>query len=103
MLPSTKAAPEDASRTRFAHEAFIGLLTGAGLPEDYARFLASIFYPVRQGWTSIVTGDVEALTGKAPRSLAESLVRVPSTANDHSCILGADDLANSRLLKALGP
>ncbi len=51
-------------------EAFIGILTGAGVPQDYAAFLASIFYPVRAGWTALVTGDVETLTGKPPRSLA---------------------------------
>ncbi len=50
-------------------DVFIGILTGAGVPKDYAAFLASIFYPVRDGWTSAVTGDVETLTGHAPRSL----------------------------------
>ena len=50
-------------------DVFIGILTGAGVPKDYATFLASIFYPVREGWTSAVTGDVETLTGHAPRSL----------------------------------
>ncbi|MBB3918402.1 SDR family oxidoreductase [Rhizobium fabae] len=50
-------------------EAFIAILTGAGVPADYASFLASIFYPVRQGWTAVVTNDVETLTGKAPRPL----------------------------------
>ena len=52
-------------------DAFVGILTGAGVPGDYAHFLASIFYPVRQGWTSAVTGDVETLTGRAPRSVEE--------------------------------
>jgi uncharacterized protein YbjT (DUF2867 family) len=47
---------------------FIGILTGAGAPADYAAFLASIFYPVRQGWTSLVTPDVEILTGTPARS-----------------------------------
>lgn len=50
-------------------EAFITILTGAGVPADYASFLASIFYPVRQGWTAVTTGDVETLTDKPPRSL----------------------------------
>ena len=50
-------------------DVFIGILTGAGVPKDYATFLASIFYPVREGLTSAVTGDVETLTGHAPRSL----------------------------------
>ncbi|WP_330082690.1 SDR family oxidoreductase [Methylocystis iwaonis] len=50
-------------------EAFVGMLTGAGAPPDYAAFLASIFYPVREGWTAVVTADVETLTGAPPRSL----------------------------------
>lgn len=51
-------------------DAFVGILTGAGVPEPYARFLATLFHPVREGWTARVTGDVETLTGHAPRSLA---------------------------------
>jgi hypothetical protein len=31
-------------------------------------FLASIFLPVRQGWTAGVTADVPTLTGKRARS-----------------------------------
>jgi uncharacterized protein YbjT (DUF2867 family) len=50
-------------------EAFVTMLTGAGVPTDYAEFLASIFYPVREGWTAAVTEDVRTLTGHAPRSL----------------------------------
>ncbi len=50
-------------------ERFIAGLIQAGVPEDYSRFLASIFHPVREGWTAAVTGDVDALTGHAPRSL----------------------------------
>lgn len=49
--------------------AFIDTLTGAGVPQDYAAFLATIFHPVREGWTATVTPDVETLTGQAPRSL----------------------------------
>lgn len=50
--------------------AFIATLTGAGVPADYAGFLATIFHPVREGWTAGVTGDVATLTGAVPRSLA---------------------------------
>lgn len=50
-------------------EAFVQLLTGAGVPADYARFLATIFAPVRQGFTAAVTQDVKTLTGKAPRTV----------------------------------
>jgi uncharacterized protein YbjT (DUF2867 family) len=50
-------------------DTFVGILTGAGVPEAYARFLASIFYPVRQGWTAGVSDAVETLTGKPPRSV----------------------------------
>lgn len=52
-------------------DTFVGILTGAGVPADYARFLATIFYPVREGWTAVVTDDVATLTGKAPRSLEQ--------------------------------
>jgi uncharacterized protein YbjT (DUF2867 family) len=61
-------------------EAFIAMLTGVGVPADYAGFLASIFYPVREGWTAAVTTDVETLTGKAPRS-------VETYAKDHIAAL----------------
>ena len=54
--------------------AFIEMLTGAGVPADYAGFLTSIFYPVREGWTASVTDAVETLTGHQPRSL-ESYAR----------------------------
>ncbi len=68
--------------TPVSDEAFIAMLTGAGVPEDYAGFLASIFYPVREGWTSAVTGAVEELTGNLPWSLS-------SYAKDHLAELGA--------------
>lgn len=51
-------------------ETFIGNLVGAGVPEVYARFLASIFYPVREGWTAVVTDDVRTLTGHPARQVA---------------------------------
>jgi len=49
--------------------AFIKGLTGAGVPQDYANFLASIFHPVREGWTAAVSPAVKELTGQEPRSL----------------------------------
>lgn len=49
--------------------AFIGVLIGVGVPQDYANFLASIFHPVREGWTALTTDAVQTLTGRAPRSL----------------------------------
>jgi uncharacterized protein YbjT (DUF2867 family) len=53
--------------------AFVAQLVGAGVPADYAQFLASIFHPVREGWTAVVSGGVQQLTGHAPRSLATYL------------------------------
>jgi uncharacterized protein YbjT (DUF2867 family) len=50
--------------------AFIDSLAGAGMPRDYASFIAAIFHPVREGWAAGVTPDVATLTGTAPRSLA---------------------------------
>ncbi|MFG1210856.1 SDR family oxidoreductase [Xanthobacter flavus] len=56
--------------TAVSDDAFVGILTGAGVPEPYARFLATLFHPVREGWTARVTGDVETLTDHAPRPLS---------------------------------
>ena len=56
--------------TAVSDDAFVGILTGAGVPEPYSRFLATLFHPVREGWTARVTGDVETLTGHAPRTLS---------------------------------
>ncbi|MBB2700461.1 SDR family oxidoreductase [Rhizobium phaseoli] len=65
----SEAIGKPVSYNAVSDEAFIDMLTGASVSADYASFLASIFYPVRQGWTAVVAGDVETLTGKAPRSL----------------------------------
>lgn len=48
---------------------FVAQATGAGVPRDYAEFLAAIFHPVREGWTAAVTDAVQRLTGQAPRTL----------------------------------
>lgn len=65
----SQAIGRPVSYNAVSDEVFIGILTGAGVPQDYASFLASIFHPVREGWTAAVSGDVETLTGHAPRSL----------------------------------
>jgi uncharacterized protein YbjT (DUF2867 family) len=51
--------------------AFIEMLAGAGVPRDYAAFLASIFHPVREGWTATVTDAVPVLTGHPARSVED--------------------------------
>ncbi|UJX47387.1 SDR family oxidoreductase [Xanthobacter sp. YC-JY1] len=56
--------------TAVSDDTFVGILTGAGVPEPYARFLATLFHPVREGRTAHVTADVETLTGHAPRTLS---------------------------------
>lgn len=48
---------------------FVAQLSGAGVPQAYAEFLAAIFHPVREGWTAVVTDAVQRLTGQPPRSL----------------------------------
>lgn len=50
-------------------EAFVAMLTGAGVGADYAHFIAAIFHPVREGWTATVTDGVRTLTGREPFSL----------------------------------
>ena len=49
--------------------AFVARMTGAGMAEDYARFLAAILGVVREGHAARVTGAVEALSGRPPRDL----------------------------------
>lgn len=48
---------------------FVNGLIGAGVPEAYAKFLAFLFYAVRENWTAGVSSAVKELTGKEPRSL----------------------------------
>lgn len=67
----SRVAGRPIAYTPIDDDAFVAMLTGAGVPADYARFLASIFYPVREGWTAVVTGDVTVLTGRVPRSLEQ--------------------------------
>lgn len=55
--------------TATSDEAFIEMLKSGGVPADYATFMASIFHPVRAGWTGAVTDDVVTLTGTLPRTL----------------------------------
>ncbi|MCW2246019.1 uncharacterized protein YbjT (DUF2867 family) [Azospirillum fermentarium] len=55
-------------------QTFIGILSAAGVPNGYAGFLASIFHPVREGWTAAVSPAVETLTGHPPRSVRQTLV-----------------------------
>jgi uncharacterized protein YbjT (DUF2867 family) len=59
---------------------FIAAMTSAGVSKDYASLLAALFYPVREGWTARVTSDVQTLTGRLPRSVAEY-------ATDHAALL----------------
>lgn len=61
--PITYQAIDDAS--------FIAMLTNAGVPQDYAAFLASIFYPVRQGWTAVISDAVFTLTRQQPRTVRQ--------------------------------
>jgi uncharacterized protein YbjT (DUF2867 family) len=65
----SRVAGQPIAYTPIDDAAFVGMLVSAGVPRDYAEFLASIFGPVRQGWTAGVTDDVRTLTGRAPRSL----------------------------------
>lgn len=52
-------------------ETFVAALSSAGVPEDLARFLAGLFGFVRLGATAEVSGAVEQLTGRAPRTLKQ--------------------------------
>ncbi|WEX78340.1 SDR family oxidoreductase [Sinorhizobium numidicum] len=48
-------------------ETFIAMLSEGGVPKAYARYLATLFRPVREGRMAAPTDDVQRLTGKPPR------------------------------------
>lgn len=52
-------------------EDFIEILKAAGVPANYAEFLDSLFYPVREGWTAVTNNTVEEITGKLARNLKD--------------------------------
>ncbi|MEK9712375.1 MAG: SDR family oxidoreductase [Thalassolituus sp.] len=76
----SEATGKTVSYSAISDADFIAGMVNAGLPKDYAEFLTSIFYPVREGWTAAVTDAVEKATGKTPRSLAQYIA-------DHSAEL----------------
>jgi uncharacterized protein YbjT (DUF2867 family) len=51
-------------------DTFIAKLTPV-VGDGYARMLAAIYHPVREGWTAAVTDSVERLSGHAPRTLEQ--------------------------------
>ena len=56
--------------TSIAEDRFRQQLAPSGLPPDYIELLVNLFAAVRMGVAEAVGGEVEALTGHAPRSLA---------------------------------
>lgn len=52
-------------------EDFIEMLKAASVPADYAEFLDSLFYPVREGLTAVKNNTVEEITGKPARNLKD--------------------------------
>ncbi|HET6505231.1 MAG TPA: NAD(P)H-binding protein [Baekduia sp.] len=62
-----------ARESRVDDDAFAAGLVAAGLPEAVAPLLVSFGRAIREGYLDQVSGDVEALTGRAPRSVAEVL------------------------------
>jgi uncharacterized protein YbjT (DUF2867 family) len=72
--PIAYRATDDAS--------FVAMMTGAGMPADYAGFLAAILGAVRAGHAAEVTDAVERLAGRPPRDLR-------TFARDHASALGA--------------
>lgn len=50
---------------------FLDFAAKSGLSEGHAQMLASIFYPVAQGWTTADTGETARLTGRPPRRFVD--------------------------------
>lgn len=54
-----------------SEDAFRKQLAPSGLPSDYIELLVSLFAAVRMGSASQVTQDVQLLSGRTPRSVAD--------------------------------
>lgn len=52
-------------------DGFMAYADKTGLASGHAQMLASIFYPVAQGWASADSGEVARLTGRQPRGLVD--------------------------------
>ncbi len=55
---------------------YVDACTAAGEPESFARVLATLYAPVRDGLTRFATDHIERLTGSAPESVESFLRRV---------------------------
>jgi NAD(P)H dehydrogenase (quinone) len=69
MLSEVSGRPVEA--VAVDDEAFIEGLTAAGVPEPAAREFASYGRAIREGYIDQISGAVENLTGRPPRSLRE--------------------------------
>ncbi|MET7451171.1 SDR family oxidoreductase [Streptomyces sp. NPDC005574] len=54
-------------------DAYVGILTGAGLPEPLAVILAGVDASIEKGELAAVTGDLSRLTGRPTTPIAESV------------------------------
>ncbi|MFE6484876.1 SDR family oxidoreductase [Streptomyces sp. NPDC057757] len=54
-------------------ETYVGILTGAGLPEALATVLAGVDQSIEKGELAVTTGDLSRLTGRPTTPIAESV------------------------------
>ena len=67
----TQATGRPIGFTDITPEAMLQGLLGAGLPRDYAEFLVLILGYFKAGYSERITDAVQAITGRAPRTLAQ--------------------------------
>ncbi|GGZ16035.1 SDR family oxidoreductase [Streptomyces poonensis] len=54
-------------------ETYVGILTGAGLPEPFARILAGVDASIAKGELAGTSGDLSRLTGRPTTPIADSI------------------------------
>ncbi|MEV7345538.1 NmrA family NAD(P)-binding protein [Streptomyces sp. NPDC093544] len=54
-------------------DVYLGILTGAGLPEAFATIMVGVDASVEKGELSVTTGDLSRLTGRPTTPIAESV------------------------------
>ncbi|MGW3650181.1 NAD(P)H-binding protein [Streptomyces sp. NPDC000878] len=69
----SKQSGKDVPYNAVPVEVFIGILTGAGLPEGFAAILAGVDAAIEQGQLAGTPGDLSRLTGRPTTPIAESI------------------------------
>ncbi|MGA5893901.1 SDR family oxidoreductase [Streptomyces venetus] len=64
---------EEITYNSVSPEALVGILTGAGMPEQFARIMAGVDVSIEKGELVVSTGDLSRLAGRPTSPLSEAI------------------------------